>query len=462
MLFKKIKTEGLAHFSYIIGDKTEAAVIDPRRDIDVYLKEAKKAGMKIKYIFETHRNEDYIIGSRALAAQSSAAIFHADGELNYQYGDLVEDGKEYNLGRLKLKAIHTPGHTKGSHSYLLKDYDGSPWMLFSGDILFAGDVGRIDFYGEEKIPEIASLLYDSLYNKILPLGDEVILCPAHGSGSVCGSQIAERELTTIGIEKRSNPYLNYQNREDFISEVGKMEEKPKYFKVMESKNLNPGLKMDLPFVPALSPKEFEDKMLSDNAVVIDLRSDSDYAASHISNSIFLWEEILASFVGWFLDNEREILLVTGGDYPEKAASTLFRMGFENIGGYLSRGMLSWHMAGKYTESTEIINVKNLCDILDSKSESEYLLLDIRKNEEKQEEGYIHGALEIPLTELQKNIEKYTAELEAEKTIYIFCGSGMRSMTAASLVENKLESRVRVVLGGLNAWSSSSCPIKLAD
>src|SRR6056297_1586736 len=201
MLFKKIESEGLAHFSYIIGDQTEAAVIDPRRDIDVYLEEAKKEGMKIKYIFETHRNEDYIIGSKALAAVSGAEIFHADGELNYQYGEAVEVDREYKLGRLKIKALHTPGHTKGSHSYLLKDYDGSPWMLFSGDILFAGDVGRIDFYGEEKLPEIAGLLYDSLYNKILPLGEEVVLCPAHGAGSVCGSQIAEREVTTIGIEK---------------------------------------------------------------------------------------------------------------------------------------------------------------------------------------------------------------------------------------------------------------------
>ncbi|KXS47414.1 MAG: hydroxyacylglutathione hydrolase, partial [Halanaerobium sp. T82-1] len=239
MLFKKVKSEGLAHFSYIVGDQTEAAVIDPRRDIDIYLEIAKKEGMKIKYIFETHRNEDYIIGSRALAKRSNAEIFHADGELDYQYGQLVEADKDYQIGRLKIEALHTPGHTKGSHSYLLKDYDQNPWMLFSGDILFAGDVGRIDFYGEDNIPKIAALLYDSLYNKILPLGEEVILCPAHGAGSVCGSQIADRELTTIGIEKRSNPYLQFQSKDDFINEVGKMEAKPKYFETMEAANLNP-------------------------------------------------------------------------------------------------------------------------------------------------------------------------------------------------------------------------------
>lgn len=460
MLFKKIESKGLAHFSYIIGDQTEAAVIDPRRDIDVYLKEAQKEGMKIKYIFETHRNEDYIIGSNALAQVTGAQVFHADGELDYQYGQLIDTNKEYNIGRLSIRALHTPGHTKGSHSYVLEDYDGSPWMLFSGDILFAGDVGRIDFYGEDNIPEIASLLYESLYNIILPLGEEVILCPAHGAGSVCGSQIADRELTTIGIEKRSNPYLQYAGKEDFVAEVGKMESKPKYFEIMEAENLNPAAAKDIPFIPALKPAEFEAEMVKENTVVIDIRSDSDYAASHITGSIFLWEGILASFVGWFFENDKKILLVNNGNYPEAAAASLFRMGYQNLCGYLTRGMLSWHMAGKYTESTSIINVAQLCDLLDAKSESEYLLLDIRKEEEKEDEGYIDGALEIPLTVLQTDIEKYIEEIEKGSIIYVFCGSGMRSMTAASLLENKVESEVKVVLGGLNAWASTSCPIKI--
>jgi len=401
--------------------------------------------MKIKYIFETHRNEDYIIGSKALAAASGAEIFHADSELNYKYGEAVEIDREYKLGRLEIKALHTPGHTKGSHSYLLKDYDGSPWMLFSGDILFAGDVGRIDFYGEENIPEIAALLYDSLYNKILPLGEEVILCPAHGAGSVCGSQIADRELTTIGIEKRSNPYLQYQSREEFAADVGKMEAKPKYFKVMERENLNPAAEKNIPFIPALNPAEFELAAQEENTVVIDIRSDSDYAASHIPGSIFLWEDILASFVGWFFDNDQNILLINDGKYPEKAAASLFRMGYENLSGYLARGMLSWHMAAKHTKSTKVINVNQLCDLLDVNSDSEYQLLDIRQEEEKEEEGYITGSLEIPLTDLQANLEIYLDQIEAGNIIYVFCGSGMRSMTAASLLENKVESEINVVL-----------------
>lgn len=241
-----------------------------------------------------------------------------------------------------------------------------------------------------------------------------------------------------------------------------MEAKPKYFETMEAANLNPAAAKDAPFIPALSPKKFEKEMKKEDTVVIDIRGDSDYAASHVPGSVFLWEDILSSFVGWFLENNKRILLVNNGDYPEKAVSYLFRMGFENLVGYLARGMLSWHMAAKNTESTDIINVAQLCNLLDTSAEAEYLLLDIRKEEEKEEEGYIAGAVEIPLTVLQANLVKYAEEIDRDGEIYIFCGSGMRSMTAASLLENKVENKVKVVLDGLNAWSSTSCPIKIEE
>jgi hydroxyacylglutathione hydrolase len=459
MFFKKIESEGLAHFSYMVGDKSDAAVIDPRRDIDIYLEEAQKAGVKIKYIFETHRNEDYIIGSRALAKMTGAEIYHSDGQLNYEYKNDVEDGKKYKIGRLNIEAMHTPGHTKGSHSYILNDYDDEPWMIFTGDILFAGDVGRIDFYGEENIPKIAGLLYESLYNKIAPLGDGVIICPAHGAGSVCGSQIADKEFTTIGIEKKSNPYYQYQNKEDFMYNVGKMEAQPQYFRDMEAANLISPDSTEIPFVSALTPEEFAAVAAEENTVIIDTRSDSDYATSHIENSLYLWEQILASFIGWFLDVKTNILIVNEGDYPDKIVRTLYRMGYENVKGYLSRGMLSWNMAGKINVSTSTVGVHKLCDILDENNEEEYTLLDIRTEEEKEDEGYIKGSLEIPLTELEADLENYVSQLDNGKDIYIFCGSGMRSMTAASLLEKKMNTRVSVVIGGLSGWSSTSCPIK---
>ncbi|MFP4199615.1 MAG: MBL fold metallo-hydrolase, partial [Halanaerobium sp.] len=167
MLFEKIKSPGLAHISYLIGDEGEAVLIDPRRDIDVYLEKAVEEGYKITKVFETHRNEDYIIGSNELKVKTGAEIWHADQMLDYQYGEPVQDGQEFKVGNLKIKALHTPGHTPGSMSYVLYGYEGEPWMVFTGDALFAGDVGRIDFLGEENLEKTGSWLYDSIFNKIL-------------------------------------------------------------------------------------------------------------------------------------------------------------------------------------------------------------------------------------------------------------------------------------------------------
>ncbi|MGM0471261.1 MAG: MBL fold metallo-hydrolase [Bacillota bacterium] len=459
MFLEKIESAGLAHFSYMIGDQNEAVVIDPRRDIDRYLEVAQQEGVRIKYILETHRNEDYIIGSKALASTTGADIFHADEKLDYQYGNPTEDGANYEVGRLRLEAIHTPGHTKGSYSYLLYDYDDEPWMIFTGDILFAGDVGRIDFYGQEQIPQVAEMLYDTLYQKIMPLGDGVIICPAHGAGSVCGSQIADKEFTTIGMEKKSNPYLQYDNKEDFVAEVGEMEAKPAYFKDMEVANLDAPSRTELPFVDALSPGEFAEKAAAEDTVVLDIRSETDYSTAHLADSLYLWKDVLASFVGWLVDTDQQLLLVTGGVYPEEIIRTLYRMGYENIVGYLARGILSWNMAGKKVQTTPTLKVDELCQVLDSSSTDEFQLLDIRKEEEQEEEGQITGAIEIPLTELKANLEEYKADLEAGEKIYIFCGSGVRSMTAASLLENELDSEVVVALGGLSAWSSATCPLQ---
>lgn len=391
---------------------------------------------------------------------TGAEIFHADGQLAYQYENTVEAGKKYKLGRLNLEAMHTPGHTKGSHSYILNDYDDQPWMIFTGDILFANDVGRIDFYGEENIPEIAALLYDSLYNKIMPLGDGVIICPAHGAGSVCGSQIADREITTIGIEKKSNPYLQYKSKEEFVSEVGEMEEKPQYFKAMEAANLEAPARTELPFVKPLKPGEFEEKAAQKDYVVIDIRSESDFASAHVPSALYLRDNILASFIGWFMPTDKKILLVNDGSYPEETIRTLYRMGYEKIEGYLYRGMLSWNMAGKDSNSISAVNISEFCDFVKDKNKDEYLLLDIRKEEEKEEEGYLESAKEIPLNDLQADLNNYLAELENKKDIYVFCGSGIRSMTAASLINAHLEADVKVVLGGLTAWSASKCLLKI--
>ncbi len=453
MLFDKIKADGLAHYSYIIGDGNEALVIDPRRDIDVYLEKAVEKGYSIKTVLETHRNEDYIIGSLELQQKTGAEIWHADDYLDYQYGNPVKEGQTFEIGSLKVEALHTPGHTPGSYSYVLYGYEGEPWMVFSGDALFAGDVGRVDFLGKDKLNETAGQLYDSIYEKILPLGDEVILCPAHGSGSVCASGIAERDWTTIGLEKKLNPRLQYNSKEEFIDNVGEMLEYPPYFEKMEEFNMKgPGLLADNQKPAPLSVSEFKNHLQNEDTVVLDTRMEVSYASAHIPDSISIWQEGVPSFAGWFIPEDKQILIVNEGDFPETVINYLYRIGFDNIIGYLEGGMISWHITGNKSKSIKTVTVDKLCNKIDNSSD--YFILDVRPEEELEEEGEIQDAVNIHLTQLPKKLSK----LPDDRDIYIFCGSGLRSMTAASLLKRKGCENIKVVLGGLAGWSSTTCPI----
>ena len=212
MLLKKIVSAGLAHYSYLVGDKNQALVIDPRRDVDIYIKMASEAGMRITFVLETHRNEDYFVGSMELAGRTRADVWHADVEWDYQYGQPATAGQKWRVGRLEIEAIATPGHTPGSMSYLLHDPSGIPWMLFCGDALFAGEVGRIDLLGRELAAKMAGLLYESLFGKLLPLGDEVILCPAHGSGSCVANRLPSASGPPLVSRKSTMPGCRQEQR----------------------------------------------------------------------------------------------------------------------------------------------------------------------------------------------------------------------------------------------------------
>ncbi|MDY7041220.1 MAG: MBL fold metallo-hydrolase, partial [Chloroflexota bacterium] len=300
MLFERFESAGLAHYSYLIGDGNQAVVIDPRRDGEEYVRTAAREGMRITHVLETHRNEDYVIGSGELASRTGAVVLHsAQDELDYGYGERISDGETLRIGRLKLEALHTPGHTRGHMSYLLHDPGGAPWMVFTGDALFAGDVGRTDFYGREKLAEMTGLLHESLFRRILPLGDEVIVCPAHGAGSVCGTAIAERVWTTVGLERKHNPKLRYNDKSDFVEHVGRMLEYPPYFRMMEKLNLEgPPVLGGLPDPSPLSPEEFAAQ--AKDALVLDTRMELGFGSAHVPGAISIWEEGLSSFAGWFL------------------------------------------------------------------------------------------------------------------------------------------------------------------
>jgi hydroxyacylglutathione hydrolase len=450
MLFQRIEAEGLSHYSYLLGSGHKAIVIDPRRDIDIYLDMAKRNEHQISYVLETHRNEDYLVGSLELANRTGAEIWHADGQLPYQYGQAAEDGQEWELGDSVLRALATPGHTPGSMSYILSDKQGTPWMVFTGDALFAGEVGRTDLLGREKIPEMASLLYDSIFGRLLPLGDGVIVCPAHGSGSVCGSSISSRALTTIGIERLTNPRLKAKGPEDFVKEVGVELERPPYFKKMEEWNLSgpPGLG-SLPEPKALSPDVFA--QLAPKSVVLDSRFEG-FGAAHVPGSVCIWLDGIPSFAGWFIPYDRPILLIGDPQHLDTLVRYLVRLGYDRIAGYLAGGILAWHMAGRETESIDMITVAELCQRLDSGSDT--WILDVRSQDELDQDGEIPSAYHLHITELASR----SGEIPQDRPVFIFCGSGLRSMVAASLLQRRGWRDLTVVLGGFAAWTSVRCPI----
>ncbi len=452
MLFERIESEGLAHYSYLIGDGNQAAVIDPRRDVGAYVTGAAQAGMRITHILETHRNEDYVIGSLELAARTGAAMLHSGhDDLQYGYGDPIQDGETVTVGRLRLEPLHTPGHTLGHMSYLLHDPDGEPWIVFTGDALFAGDVGRTDFYGRDRIEEITSLLYDTLFDTILPLGDEVIVCPAHGAGSACGSAIAERTWTTIGLERKYNPRLRYTDKRTFTANVGEVLEYPPYFRMMERLNLEGPLVIGgLPCVPPLRAQDFAAQ--ATDGQVVDTRMELGFSAGHVPGALSIPEPRLSSFAGWFLSYDRPVLLVTESNDVSNPLRALTRMGYDNVAGYLSGGMRAWHTAGLPSERIGTVTVQELCDLLDA--DHEPWILDVRSDEEV-ERNEIPTAHHLHLTQLPERMD----DVVAGEHIYVFCGSGLRSMIAASLLRRAGYDGVTVVLGGLAGWSSVTCPLE---
>lgn len=450
MIFESIKSEGLAHLSYFIGSGNEAIVIDPRRDCQIYFDIARREDMKIKYIFETHRNEDYVIGSLELKELTDAEIYHGQG-VDFKYGNFVRDGQEFIFGSMKLTALHTPGHTDESMSYALADPDTGKetLMVFTGDALFIGDVGRTDLYGPEEAPRMAANLYESIFNKILPLGDGVILCPAHGAGSLCGGAISKREYSTLGLERIQNPALQKTDKEEFIK--FKLEEKlefPLYFKKMEEYNLRgPSLLKGLPVPELLSPKDFRTEM-EKGLTVVDTRMPHSFGGAHIKGSYGIWLKGLPFFAGWLLPYDKPILLVLEEkDQLETAVRYLVRIGYDNIAGFLNGGISSWYMKALPVDGLNLISVQSLKDKIEKKEKM--IILDVRGDKEW-DKGHIEGAKHIYVGYLGENLDKVPRDCQ----IIVYCDSSRRSNIAASILKKNGYDRVYNVLGSMTAWRNA--------
>ncbi len=455
MKLQIIRSEGLAHNSYYLSDENEAIVIDPRRDCEIYTQLAKEDCAKIKYILETHRNEDYAVGSLELQNLTEAEIGHSKA-LPFKYGESkLSDGDILHVGNVKIKALHTPGHTNESLCYIVYSAGSNePMAVFTGDTLFAGAVGRTDLYGKTNQPQQAEKLYISLHEKLLPLGDHVLVYPAHGAGSVCGHGISGMEPTTLGYEKKTNPYLQL-NKEDFIGKAVKEElVVPRYFKKMEEFNLNgPPLLSEMSHPKPFSLLEFEEEMYEQNMIVMDTRMPYAYAGSHIPNSISMWLGGTSVYPGWLFDtNQYFVFIHERPSDIDIVAPRLRRLGFDNMCGYLCGGMNQWLEAGKLFRSYKTVSSAETKDKLRN---DEVLLLDVRDPPEWTEDGYIETAVRIFFADLPQR----TDELPKDKPIVVTCSVGNRSSIALSILERAGFDDISNLLGGMTAWTNLGFPIK---
>lgn len=454
MIFERIKSYGIAHNSYLIGSGNDAAAIDPRRDCQIYVDLSQQHGLKIRHILETHRNEDYVIGSVELNNMTGAEIHHGPG-LNWKYGNTLRDGQEFQIGNIKLTAIQTPGHTDESMSYAVTDLSSGEAviMVFTGDALFVGDVGRTDLYGADETPRLASRLYDSIFNRLLPLGDWVILCPAHGAGSVCGMHISDRDESTLGIERLQNPVLQIKNKEDFVKyKLAEKPELPPYFRQMEKYNLEgPPLLGCMPLPAPLTPREFRAEMEKGTSV-IDASEPAAFGGAHIKGAYSIWLGGLPVFAGWMLPYDKPILLVLEDQrHLEKAVHHLIRVGYDRIVGYLKDGTEGWYNAGFPTESLPLLSVHELKVKLDR--HEGLLVLDTRGQDEW-DSGHITGALHIYVGHLEQRL----AEVPKDRPVAVICNVGHRAGLAASILLRAGYQKVYNVLGSMKAWIGAGFPV----
>lgn len=457
MLFERIVSEGLSHYSYIIGAGGDAAVIDPRRDCEAYLEIAREHDVVIRHIFETHRNEDYVTGSRELQEICGADIRHGR-QMEFSFGTPVKEGDRFKLGSLEITVIETPGHTEESISLVVRDLAVSPdpFMVFCGDTLFAGDIARTDFYGSGRRAEMAGKIYDSISQKMLPLGDGVIICPAHGPGSICGGEIADHPFTTVGYEKRSNQWLR-KGRDAFIA-MRQTESPyvPAYFRQMEKYNRDgpPLLKRD--FFPEPVGPDIIEKYRQDGCQLVDIRSPTSFGAGHIPGSISLWRNGISALAGFILEYDTPIILVDDFNLrTEDVAREFIRLGYDNIRGILLNGFGTWTAAGKETETLRTCTAPQLKERL---LHEQVFLLDVRHIRNWHSSGHIPGARHIYAGEILQHL----GEIPRNRPVVVYCDAGFKGSLAASLLSRNGYPDVTNLLGGMNGWEQAGFETVMGD
>jgi hydroxyacylglutathione hydrolase len=450
MRIERIVSDGIAHHSYFIADGGEALVVDPRRDVDVYLDLARETGSRIRFVCETHRNEDYVIGSTALRELTGAEILHS-GAIDFAYGSKVSEGDEVKVGQMKLRVLETPGHTDESLSYTIADTSETedPFGVFTGDALFVGDTGRTDLYGPDEAARLARTLHASLFEKILPLGDGVLLFPAHGSGSVCGGDIARRDRSAIGFERAHNDKL-VADRDAFVAmKTAEEHVVPPYFRRMEEWNQqgNAPIYPRVPDPTPLSPGEVAERM-EGGAVVVDARMPQAFAGGHIPGSLNIWEGGLSAYLGWMVRPGTDIVLVLPTDASLEAVTrTLLRIGYDEIAGYLRGGFESWQNDARPVGRIGTLDTRALREKM---REHEVTVVDVRKPSEWDDEA-VEGALRIFVGDLPRRVE----EVPKDRPVVSMCAVGHRGGIGASVLARHGFDPVYNYLGGAKAWKQSA-------
>lgn len=435
MKVEQIYTKCLAHGAYYITSNGEAAIIDPLREIQPYLDKLKKDDVQLKYIFETHFHADFVSGHLDLSGRTGAPIIYGPTAEPEFKAVIAEDGQFFELGDVTIKLIHTPGHTMESACFLLIDKDGKDTALFSGDSLFLGDVGRPDLAQKAthlSKEELAGILYESLYSKILPLSDHIIVYPGHGEGSACGKNMMKETTDTLGNQKKTNYALNQPDKESFIKAVTDgLLPPPGYFEMNAAMNKQGYEHFDNVLHREMKPLSIEDfkvKMVCENVLILDSRNHNDFACGFIPGSVNIGlDGNFAQWVGALIGNVKTpVLLVTETGKEKETVIRLGRIGFDNVSGYLDGGFDTWKNAGEKIEMIERITPEKF--VTETVNNSK-LIIDVRKENEYLA-GHVDGAINKPLDQ----ISQWIPDIENNSHFYMYCQGGYRSMTAASILK----------------------------
>lgn len=457
MKIEQLYTGCLSEAAYYIESDGEAAIVDPLRETDPYIKMAEENASKIKYIFETHFHADFVSGHVDLANKTGAEIVYGPNAKTEYETHVAVDGEEFKIGKLTMKVLHTPGHTLESTTYLLKDENGKDHAIFSGDTLFIGDVGRPDLAVKSDLSQedLAGLLYDSLHNKIMPLADDVIVYPAHGAGSACGKNMSKETYDTLGNQKQVNYALDTKlSREEFIQTLTEgIMPAPQYFAKNARLNMTGYDEFDAVMQRgnrAYSVDKFKSEA-DKGVLIIDTRPQQVFNKAFVPGSVNIpLDGSFAVWVGTLIqDIEQPILIVAPENRIDETIMRMARVGYDHVIGYLEGGLEAWKAAGMETESITSISP---VELLEKMKQGDVQVVDVRKPSEY-EHCHIPDAINYPLD----FINQHADELPKDKTLYMHCAGGYRSMIAASILRKRGYTNIIDIAGGMGEIKKTDIP-----